>query len=86
MVFLGANGLSADFGFTTSDSEEAAVKEAMMKSSQENVVLADHTKFGAVFPAVFANPSQIDRLITDIDAPMAQVEALAALGVEVELA
>ena len=54
MVFLGANGVSASRGLTTSDLEEAAVKRAMMRISQEIVVLADGTKFDAVFPAVFA--------------------------------
>lgn len=86
MVFLGANGVSATWGMTTSDQEEAAVKQAMIRISQEIVVLADGTKFDAVFPAAFADAEQIDRVITDMSAPQAAVDQLVAAGVEVTLA
>ena len=86
LVILGANGVDPRLGFTTADVEEATVKEAMMRNSQEKIVLADSTKFGGVFPAAFALPSQIDRLITDIDAPQSSIDSLVAAGVEVVLA
>jgi DeoR family fructose operon transcriptional repressor len=86
LVFLGTNGVSAEMGLTTSDPEEAAVKQAMMRASLETIVLGDSTKFGSVFPAVIANVDRVDRFITDIDAPSASVQALVAHGVEVELA
>ncbi len=86
MVFLGTNGVDAKLGFTTSDPEEAAVKQAFIANARETVVLADSGKFGRVFPAAFAMPKDIDRLITDIDAPHIAVEALVTAGVEVVLA
>jgi DeoR family fructose operon transcriptional repressor len=85
-VFLGTNGISVDAGLTTSDPEEAAVKLAMIKHSQENVVLVDSTKFGAIFPSVFSDGSNLDRIITDIDAPLEMVENYISKGVEVVLA
>ena len=86
LVMLGSNGVDPQMGFTTSDPEEAAVKRALIAYSQEKIVLADSTKFGAVYPAAFALASDIDRLITDMEAPQAAIDALVQAGVEVVLA
>lgn len=86
IVMLGSNGVDPQMGFTTSDPEEAAVKRALIAYSQEKIVLADSTKFGAVYPAAFALASDIDRLITDMEAPQAAIDALVEAGVEVVLA
>ena len=86
VVFLGTNGISVRAGLTTSDPEEAAVKQAMMKHSQESIVLVDSTKCEEVFPSVFSDGHNLDRLITDIDAPQQFVDGYIQLGVEVVLA
>ncbi|MEY4311766.1 MAG: hypothetical protein RLZZ571_536 [Actinomycetota bacterium] len=86
VVFLGTNGISVRAGLTTSDPEEAAVKQAMMKHSQESVVLVDSTKCEEIFPSVFSDGHNLDRLITDIDAPQQFVDGYIKLGVEVVLA
>jgi DeoR family transcriptional regulator, fructose operon transcriptional repressor len=46
--FIGANGIHIEYGFTTPDPEEAAVKKRAMKMSQESYILGDHTKFNEV--------------------------------------
>lgn len=86
VVFLGANGISLKAGLTTSDPEEAAVKQAMIKNSQEKVVLADSTKCESIFPSVFSDGSDLDRIITDLDAPETFIDGFVAQGVEVMLA
>lgn len=86
LVMLGSNGVDPTMGFTTSDPEEAAVKRALITYSQEKIVLADSAKFGAVYPAAFALAVDIDRLITDLDAPQAAVDEFVQAGVEVVLA
>lgn len=53
-AFMGANGIDIDTGFTTPDVEEALIKEAAIKKSYMSFVLADHTKFGHVFPVTFS--------------------------------
>ena len=58
----------------------------MIKNAQEKIVLADSTKCEAIFPSVFSDGSDLDRLITDIDAPESFVEGFVAHGVEVMLA
>lgn len=86
LVMLGSNGVDPQMGFTTSDPEEAAVKRALIAYSQEKIVLADSTKFGSVFPAAFALAEDIDRLITDMEAPQSAIDAFVQAGVEVVLA
>lgn len=86
VVFLGTNGISVRAGLTTSDPEEAAVKQAMMKHAQESVALVDSTKCEEIFPSVFSDGHNLDRLITDIDAPQQFVDGYIKLGVEVVLA
>ena len=86
IVFLGANGISVKAGITTSDPEEAAVKQAMMRNAQESVVLVDSTKVDAIFPSVFTDGKDLDRIITDIDASQELVDGYIKKGVEVVLA
>ena len=86
IVFLGANGIDINLGFTTSDPEEASVKQAYIANAQESIVLADSTKFGNVFPSAFALPETIDRIITDMQAPQNTIDSLVTHGVEVVLA
>ncbi|ALV21110.1 MAG: DeoR/GlpR family DNA-binding transcription regulator [Carnobacterium sp.] len=46
--FLGMNGIDVEFGYTTPDSEEAAVKKQAHLHSAKTFVLADQTKFNKV--------------------------------------
>lgn len=65
VAFVGANGFSAERGFTTPDPAEAAVKHAMVAAAHRVVVLADHTKHGNDQFARFATLAEVDRLISD---------------------
>ena len=53
-AFMGTNGISIDEGFTTPDSEEAAIKQCAIERSFVSFVLADHTKFNRAFPVTFS--------------------------------
>ena len=64
-AFMGANGIDIDSGFTTPDIDEALIKEAAIKKSYMSFVLADHTKFGRVFPVTFSKLKKCC-IITDI--------------------
>jgi DeoR family fructose operon transcriptional repressor len=83
---LGANGIDLDSGFSTVDPDEAAVKRKMIKNATETIVLADNSKFGSSYSAIFAGFENIDRLVTDVDADPAHVDALTEKGIEVVLA
>jgi DeoR family fructose operon transcriptional repressor len=86
VAFLATNGIDTQSGFTTPDLEEAEMKRLMIRNTQESVVLVDHSKFGKVFTSKFASLDEIDRVITDFDAPMSQLEDLRRADTEVVLA
>lgn len=84
--FIGANGVSLDGGVTAYDSDEALVKKAMMRNSLEKVLLVDEGKFGATYPARFADFSSFDRLVTNVTTNAKFVDAFASGGTEVAFA
>lgn len=86
VAFLGANGISLEAGFTTADQDEALVKRLMIANSTETILLADNSKFGAAYPAVFARFNEIDRIVTDMNAPQEYLDAFQAAETEAVLA
>ncbi|MGN6217966.1 MAG: DeoR/GlpR family DNA-binding transcription regulator [Microbacterium sp.] len=85
VAFIGTNGLSAGFGLSTPDPDEAAVKRAIVASARRVVVVADAEKFGVELLVGFAPLDAIDVLVTD-SAPDAELaSALADADVEVWL-
>lgn len=47
-AFMGANGVHAQYGFTTPDPEEAQVKREAIELSRESMFLTDDSKFGEI--------------------------------------
>lgn len=66
--FLGTDGFQKFSGPSTASYEEAELKKAVVCSSSQTIILADHTKFksGSLFQ--FCEWSQIHALITDTGA------------------
>lgn len=86
VAFVGTNGVSAGFGLSTPDPDEAAVKRAIVDAARRVVVVADAEKLGAELLVSFAALSDIDVLVTDA-APGAELAAaLDEAGVEVWVA
>lgn len=86
VAFIGTNALTLDHGLSTADSQEAAVKSAMVTNAHKVVVLCDATKLGNDYLVSFASTDDIDVLITDDSAPESFLEALKAREVEVVIA
>lgn len=53
--FIGINGISPKFGYTTPDLEEATIKQLVLKQSDKAYFLADHSKIGEKFLVKVAN-------------------------------
>lgn len=86
IVFLGTNGISAGFGLSTPDPDEAAVKAALVRAARTRVVVADTDKFDRELLVSFADLADIDVLVTDA-APRGDLKtALEDAGVEVRVA
>ncbi|MCP3768818.1 MULTISPECIES: DeoR/GlpR family DNA-binding transcription regulator [unclassified Streptomyces] len=65
VLFVAANGFSAEHGLTTPDLAEAAVKRAAMAAARRVVLLADSSKHGQEHFARFGGLNDVDLLITD---------------------
>ncbi|MFC0531427.1 DeoR/GlpR family DNA-binding transcription regulator [Phytohabitans kaempferiae] len=83
VVFLGASGVTVARGATTSDHTDAMVKRAMVKASRRRVLLCDSAKIGVAHLSHFADPGDIDVLITGAKANGSELDGLRTLGVEV---
>ncbi len=86
VAFLGANGLSAGFGVSTPDPDEAAVKSAIVRAARRVVLVTDAEKLGRELLVSFAPLNAIDVLVTDAAPQPVLADALAEAGVEVWLA
>lgn len=86
VLFISSDGLSAERGLTTPYSEEATLKRAMIKSARRVIALVDHSKFGRNHFIRFAEWSEIDVLVTTIEADPATIAAIESLGTTVLLA
>jgi DeoR family fructose operon transcriptional repressor len=86
IAFVGANGISVAHGLSTPDSEEAAVKRAMVGSAHYVVVVADSSKVGREEFVSFAPIERVDALVTDSELSAADRAELSGRGVEVVIA
>ncbi|MET0457135.1 MAG: DeoR/GlpR family DNA-binding transcription regulator [Mycobacterium sp.] len=83
IAFVGTNGISVRHGLSTPDSEEAAIKRAMVECANYVVVAADSTKVGREDFVSFAPISSVDTLITDAEISAIDRQQLTDEGVEV---
>lgn len=86
MAFIGTNGISVRHGLSTPDSDEAAVKRAMVNAANYVVAVADSSKIGREDFVSFAPLSSVDTLITDAEITAADRAQLTDHGVEVVVA
>ncbi|WP_072802019.1 DeoR/GlpR family DNA-binding transcription regulator [Rhodococcoides yunnanense] len=86
VAFIGTNALSLGHGLSTPDSDEAAVKRAMVRSANHVVVLADSSKVGREHLVSFARLDQIDVLVTDGEIDAEDRKSLTDNGIEVVIA
>ncbi|ANU28519.1 DeoR/GlpR family DNA-binding transcription regulator [Planococcus versutus] len=64
VCFLGVNGFHADYGYTTPDPEEAAVKQLASSLARKTYVLADHSKHNKIS---FAKIMDLERATLIVD-------------------
>ncbi|MFB6673042.1 DeoR/GlpR family DNA-binding transcription regulator [Streptomyces sp. NPDC057684] len=83
VLFLAANGFSAEHGLTTPDLAEAAVKRAAVSAARRVVLLADSAKYGQEHFARFGDLGDVDVLITDSGLSDADAAVIEKGGTEV---
>ena len=83
--FFGAHGLAISEGLTDISADVAEVKRALVARCRQVIAILDASKWGRVGLATFAAIEDIDRVITDADAPEEMVRQVREMGVEVKL-
>jgi len=84
-LFLSADGISLDYGLTTSHMMEAHLNRQMINSVQKSIVLVDSSKFGKKGFGKICNLEDIDVVITDSGIPGIYKEKLEEMGIEVRV-
>jgi DeoR family transcriptional regulator of aga operon len=83
LLFAGTDGITLDFGVTTDNLLEKEIHQRMVTRADRIIVASDSSKIGVkniqgVFPL-----EAMHTFITDTDAPMAFIESLGELGIQV---
>lgn len=81
-AFIGATGFELNLGLTCGYLEDAPLKQAMIESSQEKILLIDSTKFGKVSTCPFATINKFSTVITDNGIPKDYIEYIRNANVE----
>jgi DeoR/GlpR family transcriptional regulator of sugar metabolism len=79
-AFLGSSGFTAENGHTTPNPDDAQIKEAIMRVSEEIYVLVDSSKYGDQCLTRFADLRDVDLTITDSHLSKNKAKALEAAG------
>ena len=84
-LFLMVSGITLDFGLSHHTISEITMKQAMIHSAREIILLADHTSFGEETGIQVAPLSVIHRLITDDALPPSIRLSISKAGVQIML-
>jgi DeoR/GlpR family transcriptional regulator of sugar metabolism len=83
LAFIGADGLSMDFGVSASDIESAHLYRQVIRNARETILLVDHTKFRT--PSLFkiCEMADISRIVTDQKPPPGWLDFLNVQGIAI---
>lgn len=85
-LFLSVSGLTLDFGLSHTNISEVTIKQAMIRSAREVILIADHTIFGEESVIQVAAPTVVHKLITDDALPASVRLELSKLGIQIAIA
>jgi len=85
-LFYGIEAISLQHGLTHSQVVEVSTDRAFASAATQTIILADHTKFGKVAPALVMPLDKVHIIVTGRDLADDIVESLCAKGIQVILA
>ncbi|MGX8700514.1 DeoR/GlpR family DNA-binding transcription regulator [Caproiciproducens sp.] len=83
VAFIGVEGIDAEFGASTPDVADAMTKQAVARSANRVVVLADHTKVAKRTLSTIWPASDVHTLVTGKSIEPAHQDSFVRLGVKV---
>jgi DeoR/GlpR family transcriptional regulator of sugar metabolism len=81
--FYGIQAISLQHGLTHNQLQEVTTDRALANSATQLILLADHTKFGRVAPALVLPLSRVHTLVTGCETPADILESLSEQGIHV---
>ena len=85
-AFMGTSGITLKHGYSTPDSLDAQMKQAMIRIADKAYVLTDSSKFGHNCIASFAKSSDIHLTLTDSGIPPKVVKDFKQHGIDIQIA
>ena len=85
-AFLGTSGISLSHGYSTADSNDADVKEQMIRAAEETYILTDSSKLGRNCLLSFADFSDTRLTITDSGISSKVLTEFQKRGIELRIA
>ncbi len=85
-LFLGVGGVDLQAGLTEYNWDDALVKQAMIRSAKEVILVADHSKFNQVAFAAVGPLSVVHQVVTDTPFPPQYSQVFYRLGIVVHFA
>ena len=82
-MFIGADGMDANWGASCFNADEAELNSTMMRLSRRRVAVVDSEKLGVVANWRICKASELNILVTDTNATDSEIEPFQKLGVEV---
>ena len=82
-MFIGADGMDANWGASCFNADEAELNSTMMRLSRRRVAVVDSEKLGVVANWRICKASELNILVTDTKATDSEIEPFQKLGVEV---
>jgi DeoR/GlpR family transcriptional regulator of sugar metabolism len=81
-LFLMVSGIALNFGLSHQTISEVTIKQAMIRSAREVILLADHTSFGVETGIQVAPLTVVHRLVTDDALPPTTRVELSRAGIQ----
>ncbi len=83
IMFLGVDGISADFGLSCVNSQEAEYLRMMVQHAKRRIVVTDHSKIGVQSKWMLCPTKEISTIITDTGASDESIAPFEQAGIEV---
>ena len=82
-LFIGADGLNADWGATSFDPDEGELARTMVDHARRHIAVVDHTKLGKVANWRICQARTLQTIVTDTGATEEMLAPFRQLGIEI---
>ncbi len=85
-AIIGVRSIDLERGLTSDYLPEVLTDRALLRASQETIIVADHTKFGRISTALLVPVEKVQTIVTDSETPKGFISGLQDRGIHVIVA